>query len=102
MNTEPDKESTVKVDSKLRLRRDTAKHSTCYHCHKKGHVAMECPDKALLCQQMKLQNVALTKQLKGAGEVEEHDVTKILLDIGCSQTLVRRDLVLRSNSSREQ
>ena len=37
VNTEPDKESTVKVDSKPRLRRDTAKHLTCYHCHKKGH-----------------------------------------------------------------
>ena len=93
-NTEPDKESTVKVDSKPRLRRDIAKHLTCYHCHKKGHIAMECPDKVLLCQQTaKLQKVALTKQLERAGKVGEHDVTKIVLDTGCSRTLVRRDLV---------
>ena len=85
-----EKEPVPKNDAKPKLRKEQL---TCYHCHKRGHIAMECPDKACLCQQTKLQNGVLAKQLERPGKVGDHDVTKIVLDTGCTRTLVRRDWV---------
>ena len=33
-----------------RPRRDN-RQLVCFNCHNKGHIAMECPDKTLLCQE---------------------------------------------------
>ena len=58
---------------------------------------MDCPDKARLCQQTKLQNGTLIKQLKRLGKIGDEEVIKIVLDTGCTRTLslIRRDLVSR-------
>ena len=87
------KDSNPKIDARPTLRKDTTKQLTCYNCHKKGHIAMICPDKAWLCQQTKLWNGVLPKHLERSGKVGDQDVSKIVLDTACTRTLVRRDLI---------
>ena len=73
----------------------------CFNCNEKGHVAMRCPAKALFCrgqQQAGEPSVGATGSYSGmevcrTGLVEGTPVADILLDTGCSRTLVRRDLV---------
>ena len=64
-------------------------HLTCYNCNKRGHVASKCPNKALYCG---LRN-AHDSTLKKSGVVEGKYVKDILLDTGCSMTLVHHKLV---------
>ena len=64
----------------------------CFNCGKKGHMAVQCPDKALFCGE-KLGGVVTCK-----GKVEGRDVGDILLDTGCSRTMVRRSLVPEERS----
>ena len=84
-----EKESIPKTDAKPTFRRDITKQLTCYNCHKKGHIAMDYPDRAWLCQQTKLQNGIFTKQLERPRKTGDQDVTKIVLDAGYTRTLVR-------------
>lgn len=73
------RESVVKGDKSVSLK--------CYNCGKRGHMSMQCPSKALFCGE-KLSG-AITRK----GKVEGIEVTDILLDTGCSRTMVRRSLV---------
>ena len=66
------------------------KEITCYNCHHKGHVSSKCPNNAMFCtSKPDIKENGLMK----AGTVEGQQVSKILLDTGCSRTMVRRELV---------
>ena len=60
----------------------------CYNCGRNGHISMNCPDKAsYFCKDVWGQPVARI------GRVEGTAVSDILLDTGCTRTMVRGDLV---------
>ena len=63
----------------------------CYNCKGWGHRAAQCPSNALYCERAPTarRSPAVTRE----GTVEHHAVTDILLDTGCSKTVVRRSLV---------
>ncbi len=76
---------------------NTRREVKCYNCGQKGHISKQCPSNAaLLCQadgtSRQRQQRAGTGVMR-AGSVEGRSVADILLDTGCSQTLVRSDLV---------
>ena len=60
----------------------------CFNCKQRGHISYNCPDKAGLCSLS-----GKGKRTTRSGFVEGVEVTDILLDTGCTQTMVRRDLV---------
>ena len=63
---------------------------TCFNCQKKGHFSYDCPSNALLCQEAAMRPRIETKR---AGTVEGKPVDNLLLDTGCTRTLIRRELV---------
>ena len=70
----------------------------CFSCGQKGHIAMRCPAKALFCGRQQQAGKPFVGAVGGmevwrTGLVEGTQVADILLDTGCSRTLVRRDLV---------
>ena len=71
---------------------------TCYTCGNRGHMSMQCPSRPTI-------NVdALPKKTEvyRTGIVGGVPVTDIVLDTGCSQTLVHRDLVPDEHLSGEE
>ena len=82
-----DEEEVVKKDG---TRRPEVK---CYNCQQKGHISTRCPNNAALLCQPTVQN-RLGKGVACCGSVEGKAVTDILLDTGCSKTLVRKNLIL--------
>ena len=60
----------------------------CFNCGNLGHISMHCPSKAsYLCKDGWGRSVARVGQVEGTA------VSDILLDTGCTRTMVRRDLV---------
>ena len=59
----------------------------CYNCGGFGHYSTTCPEKSLYCRE------GMVQQATRKGVVEGKDVADIVLDTGCSRTMVRRDLV---------
>ena len=62
--------------------------SICFNCKKCGHILYNCPDKAGFCG-LNGRGESMTR----CGCVQGVEVTDILLDTGCTQTMVRGDLV---------
>ena len=58
----------------------------CYNCGKRRHIAMNCPDNALFCDEG--MGGAVTRK-----KVEGKEADDILLDTGCSRTMVQRGRV---------
>lgn len=59
-----------------------------YNCHKVGHVAMQCPANALaVTEEVSDQNMLCSRIVQG------QQVDDILLDTGCSRTLVHQRLI---------
>jgi len=80
-----------------------AKDIECFNCHRKGHYSFNCPHNALFCTERRADprghsfasrrsGIAQPGTLK-QGIIEGKSVKDILLDTGCSRTLVRQDLV---------
>ena len=91
--------STSKGDHPKRDPKDVE----CFNCHKKGHYSFNCPHNALFCTECRADHrghsfarrrpaIAQPGTMK-QGIVEGKSVEDILLDTGCSRTLVHRDLV---------
>ena len=70
-------------------RRETPDGIQCYNCGKKDHISRNCPSNALCC--MEWEEVGL----KRSGIIEGTKVRDIMLDTGCTRTMVRGDLVSR-------
>ena len=74
----------------------TSDCSRCFNCDRKGHIAMNCPEAANYCDgDSKLKPGRSCKPLGRCrvGTVDGKVVSDILLDTGCTRTLIRRDLV---------
>ena len=79
--------------------RKDLKDIECFNCHQKGHYASNCPSNALLCGEKGPGKVtkwmSTGTELTRKGAVEGRAVDNILLDTGCSRTLVHQELVPR-------
>lgn len=77
--------------------RKDLKDIECYNRHQKGHYYSNCPSNALFCREKSPRvGVKQSPELKRSGAVEGTTVDNILLDSGCSRTLVSQELVPRS------
>ena len=84
------KENTAeKRNQGQRWSRSEESQVTCFNCNKWGHIASRCPIKAMYCGLRKEGNAVLQR----SGVVEGRYVQNILLDTGCSKTLVHNKLV---------
>ena len=73
-------------------RNRTDKGIKCFNCHRYGHMSMNCPDKAnFYCGDRLGRSVVRVSKVEGAM------VSEVVLDTGCSRTMVRRDLVPEEN-----
>ena len=64
------------------------KTKACYNCRKRGHLAWQC-NSSMLCQD----HVTHDQGVCRTGKVEGKLVADIILDTGCTKSLVRSDLV---------
>ena len=72
----------------------------CYNCGQRGHISTKCPSAALFCRLEQPKQVLPANQsgfrpssMRRSGLVEGIQVDQIVLDTGCSRTMVRQDLV---------
>ena len=68
-----------------------------YNCGQRGHISTKCPSAALFCK-LEQQSPVRQSGVKAtsvcqSGQVKGIQVNQIVLDTGCSCTMVRRDLV---------
>ena len=63
----------------------------CYNCEQKGHISTRCPTNALFCGERRCHS--LERGVRRHGVVEGRYVRDIVLDTGCSRSLVQGDLV---------
>ena len=72
----------------------------CYNCGQRGHISTKCPSSAMFCkleqQSPVCQSGSKTTSVCRSGQVEGIHVDQIVLDTGCSRTMVRQDLVPRN------
>ena len=65
---------------------------TCFNCHQRWYKATECPGNALCCRSSRERS---QKKEEGSrkGKVNHKSVDDIILDTGCSRTMVKRELI---------
>ena len=79
-------------------RRGQRKKQKCFNCKGLRYIAAECPSDAMFCKKRraliwKSERQPPQQELTLRGEVEGITIGDILLDTGCSQTLVRQELM---------
>ena len=89
-----------------KLKKDE-KPLVCYNCGGRGHTSRQCPSESLYCGTRKCGNHHGRRQLVRQpfhceGFVEGQFVDDIVLDTGCSRTLVRSDLVGKERLNSEK
>ena len=77
-----DKKKMEKCEPKM-----IEKQEKCHNCDKNGCMSMNCPSKALPCNEGNLGKVTQ------GGKIENWKVTGVVLDKGCSRTLVKNCFV---------
>lgn len=87
VKTEVQKGEVRKESSEVKKEKSSRPWVRCYNCKKTGHMSFECPDKALFCRGN------LGHEVTRRGAVEGKMVSDIVLDTGCSRTMVRKELV---------
>ena len=97
-------EDVGKVENKLKK---DEKPLVCYNCGGLGHTSRQCPSELLYCGTRKSGNHRGRRQLVRQpfhceGFVEGQFVNDIVLDTGCSRTLVRSDLIGKERLSSEK
>ena len=70
-------------------RESPANKITRYNCRKLGHIAKNCPGKAIVIKESPVDN------MRCKGEVNGKFVSNIQIDTGACRTVVREDLVSR-------
>ena len=69
-----------------------------HNCEGKGHTSRQCPSSAMFCKGRTVTKCFSDKYpFQHKGVVESQFVNDIVLDTGCSRTLVRSDLVGEEN-----
>ena len=101
-DTGKEKELAVKMEKPEKVKRDL-KDIECFNCHQKGHYASNCPHRAMFCMERRMYHTGHSRVkrcqstdkvgIAKPGIVDGTAVSNILLDTGCSRTLVRKDLV---------
>ena len=86
--TQEESASTMKEGESKKGKRNVK----CFSCGNMGHMSMQCPDKAWFCGGGIPQQMA-----RRAGQVGKTRVEDIVLDTGCTRTMVRRELVSDDN-----
>ena len=72
----------------------------CYNCGERGHIATTCPanltKRNMFCRGEQQQRLSVSKasSVCRSGQIGDITVDNIVLDTGCSRTMVREDLVL--------
>eukprot|EP00731_Ephydatia_muelleri_P001970 Em0001g1970a len=89
--TVPRQGSEPKGDSATQMavgkRSSSKREIRCFNCKETGHMARDCPSNALFGEEQGMLGI------KHSGVVEGKAVEDIMLDTGCSRTMVRGDLV---------
>ena len=65
----------------------------CFTCDCKGHTSKQCPSKALFCGDRNKPRGVVVGTVLRQGVVNGFLVNDLLLDTGCSKTIVQRDLM---------
>ena len=88
------------------------KEVECFNCHKKGHYSSQCPYNALHCTERRVDHRGSSAAVRWqstsqpgiikSGVVEGKKVKDILLDTGCSRTLIHKDLVSASKIQEDE
>ena len=78
-----------------------------FNCQQKGHLAANCPNDAMFCSERRVDYkgnsvvrkvpALCTQGLHVSGKVDGIPVEPVVLDTGCSRTLVRSDFVSQNN-----
>jgi len=78
----------VDLSNKGEKKKRDDKPLVCYNCCGKGHTSRQCPSEALYCGAKSHRKCSMCQ-----GRVDGQFVSDIVLDTGCTRTLVHRDLV---------
>ena len=66
---------------------------TCFNCHQMGQKATECPGNVLCCREQSREESKEGRSSYRKGKVNHKSVHDIILDTGCSRTMVKWELI---------